>query len=123
MKVVDKTDHWVLPSREEPQVPLSVVEVAYQAIYNVTTDSIVTPSSVSEDSNETYLLAQANNSTYSYDCLDMLLPFNEAMIGPKKICEDLHHKSFFLLELNKIENLEFHVRLSEGIDLPVNPFA
>ena len=30
--VVDRTDPWVLPSHHEPEVPLSVVEVAYQAI-------------------------------------------------------------------------------------------
>ena len=43
------------------------------------------------------------------------------MCGLDKICEDLHHKSFFLPELSKIENSEFHVRLAEGVDLPVNP--
>ena len=55
----------------------------------------------------------------------MVLPSNEAileaMIGPKNIFEDLHHKSFFLLELSKIENSEFHARLAEGVDLSVNP--
>ena len=30
--VVHRTDPWVLPSPHEPEVPLSVVEVAYQAI-------------------------------------------------------------------------------------------
>ena len=43
------------------------------------------------------------------------------MRGPEKNCEDMHHKSYFLLELRRIENLEFHVRLSEGVDHPVNP--
>ena len=43
------------------------------------------------------------------------------MCGTEKICEDLHHKSFFLSELRKIENTDFHVRLAEGVDFPVNP--
>ena len=44
------------------------------------------------------------------------------MSGRGKICEDLHHCSYFLLELSKIENQEFHVRLSEDVDIPINPF-
>ena len=98
--VVDRTDPWVLPSCHETQVPLSTVEVAYQAVFNATVDSIANPSTISEESNEAYLPAWAENSTYSYDCLDMVLPSDkailEAMIGRYKICEDLHHKSFFL---------------------------
>ena len=50
----------------------------------------------------------------------MGFPFDEAileaMIGPKKICEYLHHKSYFLQELSRIENFEFHEILDEGID-------
>ena len=45
------------------------------------------------------------------------------MTGPDKTCEDMHHKYYFLLKLSRIENLEFHVRLSEGVDHPVNPLA
>ena len=47
----------------------------------------------------------------------------ESMIVPDKICKDMHHKSYFLLELRRIENLEFHVRLSEGVDQPIDPLA
>ena len=53
--VVDRIDPWVLPSRHEPQVPLSTVEVAYQSIVNTTVDPIATPSIVSEESKESYL--------------------------------------------------------------------
>ena len=95
MIVVDRIDPWVLPSRHEPQVPLSTVEVAYQAIVNIAIDSIVTPSTVSEDSEEAYLPAWAENSLHSRDCLDMVLPSDEAileaMCGRDKICKDLHH--------------------------------
>ena len=83
--VVYRTEPWVLPSRHEPQVPLSTVEVAYQVVFNATADSIVTPSLVSEESDEDYLPTWMENSTYSYDFLDMVFPSNEslpeAMIG------------------------------------------
>ena len=36
--VVDRTDPWVLPSHHEPEVPLSIVEMAYKAITKTTVD-------------------------------------------------------------------------------------
>ena len=105
-------------------MPLSATKVFFQTIFDATDDSVSSPL-VSEESNESYFPAWAENSTYSYNCLDMVFPSDEslleAMIGPEKICEDLHHKYYFILELSKIETFEFHVRLVEGIDQPVNP--
>ena len=102
------------------------MEVAYHAIFNVIVGSIATPSSVSKESDESYLPSWVENSTYSYDFLDMIFPSDktilEAMIGLENICEDLYHKSFFLLELGKIKNSNFHVRLAEDVDIPVNIF-
>ena len=43
------------------------------------------------------------------------------MSGCDKICEDLHHRSYFLPDLSKIENQEFKVRLSDDIEVPINP--
>ena len=55
----------------------------------------------------------------------MVLPSDEAILesmsGRDKICEDIHHRSYFLPELSRIENQEFHVRLSEDVDIPINP--
>ena len=65
--VIDRIDPWVLPSHQEPQVPLSAVEVAYQTIVNTIVDSIATPSTVSEESEEAYLATWAENSLHSYD--------------------------------------------------------
>ena len=45
--VVDRIDPWVLPSHHEPEVPLSIVEVAYQAIVHTTIDPILVPITVS----------------------------------------------------------------------------
>ena len=41
--VVGRTDLWVLPSQDEPQVPLSTTKVSYQAIFDATIDSISNP--------------------------------------------------------------------------------
>ena len=124
--VVDRTDPWVLPTPHEPEVPLSTVEVAYQAITQAAVDPIPDPLTVSDDLEEVYLPAWAENSSHSIDCLDTVLPFDEsileAMSGRDKICEDLHHRSYFLPELSKIENQEFKVRLSKDIEVPINPF-
>ena len=101
------------------------MEVAYQAITQATVDPIPDPLTVSEDLEEVYLPAWAENSSLSIDCLDTVLPSNEAimeaMSGCDKICEDLHHRSYFLPELSRIENQEFHVRLSEDVGIPINP--
>ena len=93
--VVDRTDPWVLPSHHEPEVPLSTVEVAYQAIVHIAGDPIPVPLIVLEELEESYFPAWAENSLHSRDFLDMVLPSDEAileaMCGRGKICEDLHH--------------------------------
>ena len=82
------------------------------------------PLSVSKELEEVYLSAWAENSLHSMDCLDMVLPSDEAilevMCGRDKIYEDLHHRSYFIPELRRIENQEFHVRLIDDVDTLVN---
>ena len=78
--IVDRTDPWVLPTHLEPKVLLSIVEVAYQAITQTTLDPILVPLSVSEELEEVYLPAWAENSLHSTDCLDMVLPSNKAIL-------------------------------------------
>ena len=78
--IVDRTDPWVLPSHYEHEVPLSVVEVSYQAIVNTTVDPISVPPTVSEEPEEAYLPAWAENSLYIDNCLDMVLPLDEAIL-------------------------------------------
>ena len=55
--VVDRIDPWVLPSHHEPKVPLSVAEVAYQAIIHIAVDPVLVPLAVSEELEEASLLA------------------------------------------------------------------
>ena len=77
------------PSPHEPEVPLSPVEVAYQAITQTVVDPILDPLIVSEALEEFYFPAWAENSLHYMDCLDMVLPSDEsileAMCGHDKI--------------------------------------
>ena len=78
--IVDRIDHWVIPSHHEPEVPLSAVEVAYQDIVHTDIDPISVPLIVLEEPKESYLPAwEESNSLHSRDCLDMDLPLDEAM--------------------------------------------
>ena len=78
--VVDRTDLWVLPSHHEPEVPLLVVEVSYQAIVHTVVDPISVPLTVSEELEEAYFPTWEENSLHSRDCLDMVLPSDEAIL-------------------------------------------
>ena len=78
--VVDRMDPWVLPSRHEPEVPLSVVEVSYQAIIHTIVDPILVPLTVSEELKEAYMPTWEVNSLHSRDCLDMVFPLYEAIL-------------------------------------------
>ena len=99
----------------------------YQSIIHTIVDPIPVPPIVSEESKEAYLPAWEDNSLHSTDCLDMVLPSDEAileaMCGQDKICEDLHHRSHFLPELSGIENKEFHMRLVDDVDMHINPLS
>ena len=79
--VVDRIDPSVLPSHHEPEVPLLAIEVAYQYIIHTTIDPIVVPLTVSEELKEAYLSTWEENSLHSRDCLDMVLPLDEAILG------------------------------------------
>ena len=70
----DRMDPWVLPSRHEPELPLSKVEVAYQAIINIIVGPIFVPPIVSEELEESYLPSWEENSLYTDDFLDVVFP-------------------------------------------------
>ena len=80
MMVVDRTDPWVLPSHHEPEVPLSVVEVSYQAIIHTIVDPIPVPLTISEEPDEAYFPAWVDNSLHSRDCLDMVFPSDKSIL-------------------------------------------
>ena len=102
--VVDRTDPWALPFCYEPNVHLSTVEVSYQAIVDTTFDPISTPSTVSEELEETYLPSWEENSLYSGDYLDMVLPSDEANLEAMNRRDNIYeyfpiHPIFFQIQV------------------------
>jgi hypothetical protein len=47
----------------------------------------------------------------------------EAMTGPNKPWDDLHHRSYFLLKLKRIEAGEFITTMNGDAPCPINPLA
>ena len=66
-------------------------------------------------------------SSHVHDCLDDFFPLDEAIIeamsGVDPPWEELHHRSYFLPELDHMECDEFREILSEKIGRPVVPFS
>jgi hypothetical protein len=62
-----------------------------------------------------------------YDLLNLVFPSNkvilEEMTGPDKPWDDLHHKSYSLPELRRIEAREFITTMNGDALCPVNPLA
>jgi hypothetical protein len=83
--------------------PLSAAEIAYQAIQQATIDSDQTPVVTEEDD----LFPEpiwAQKYSSSQECLDIVLPSDEAiieeMVRAERPWEDLHHRLYFLPELS-----------------------
>jgi hypothetical protein len=47
----------------------------------------------------------------------------EALIGPNRPCDDLHHISYFLSELGRIKVGEFMFTMTRDRSCPINPLA
>ena len=62
-----------------------------------------------------------------HDCLDSVFPSDEAIIeamsGVEPPWEELHHRSYFLPELDHLEREEFREVLSERIGSPMVPLS
>jgi len=105
-------DPWILPSpstlmegARHPgmDMPLSIVEVAYSIVQQASANPNMTPP------HELDLVLKpvwARDSLATYDPLELVFPSNEvileAMTGPEKPWDDLHHISYFLPELKRI---------------------
>jgi hypothetical protein len=128
-------DPWVLPSPCESvdghthvrmAMPLSAVEVTYQAIQHTTADPDQTPAWTEEDDQYPEPI-WAHNSSTSQDCLDIVMPSDEAIIeamtGSERPWEDMHHRSYFLPEISHVERGEFKSVVSRNDSQTVNPLA
>jgi hypothetical protein len=69
----------------------------------------------------------AQGSLATTDSLDLVFPSDEAVIkamtSPDKPWEDLHHRSYFLPELSRIEAGEFTITMTGDQPCPINLLA
>ena len=121
-------DPWTLSSLstsdEDPRTTkmdmlLSVVEIAYQATLDPAVD-FSSPSSSRTKEEDTFALPSwVVALSHSHDCFDDVFPFYEAILeamnGLGRPWEDLHHHSYFLLELERVECDDFRAILSEKV--------
>jgi len=63
----------------------------------------------------------------SMDFLDIFFPSNEALLEavtcPDRPWDDLHHLSYFLAKLHRVEHGEFYSIMLENENQPMNPSA
>jgi hypothetical protein len=66
-------------------------------------------------------------SLATQDPLDLVFPSDEvileAMTGPNRPWDDLHHRSYFLPKLRRIEAGEFVLTMNGDSPCPINPLA
>ena len=109
-------DPWILPTpnpSSEPivtHVPLLATMVAYQV--NLGCVAEPSPSSPQIEEEDPYvLLAWAVESSHVHDCLDSVFPSDEAIIEAMSRVEppweELHHRSYFLPELDHMDHEYF----------------
>jgi hypothetical protein len=115
-------DPWILPSPSAMMdetgnpgmsMPLSTAEVAYSLVQQASANPDLTPAQELDPLLEPIW---AQGSLANVDSLDLVLPSDEAVIeamtSSDKPWEDLHHISYFLPELSRIEAGEFTVTMT-----------
>jgi hypothetical protein len=126
-------DPWILPSPSDTMdatghagmsTPLSTAEVAYSLVQQASS----TPDPIPAQELDPLLEPiWAQDSLVNTDSLDLVLPSDEAIIeamtGPDKPWEYLHHRSYFLLELHRIEVGEFTITMTGDQPCPINLLA
>jgi hypothetical protein len=126
-------DPWILPSPSAAMdetghsgmpMPLSSAEAAYSLVQpaSANPDPILAP-----ELDPLHKPIWAQSSLATTDSLDLVLPPDEvvieAMTSPDKPWDDLHHRSYFLPELSRIEAGEFTITMTGDQPCPINPLA
>jgi hypothetical protein len=105
-------------------MPLSAAEAAYSLVQQASANLDLTPAQELDPLLEPIW---AQGSLANIDSLDLVLPFDEvvieAMTSLEKPWEDLHHRSYFLPELSRIEVGEFTVTMTGDQPFPINLLA
>jgi hypothetical protein len=128
------SDPWTLPSptalgegklHAGKTMPLSEVKIMYQVVLNSFVDlEPVTSPTHKEDL--VLELVWATLSSYPHDCLHGTFPSDEAILeamnGSERPWDDMHHRSYFLPSLERIEQDDVRFTLSEIVGHAVVPF-
>jgi hypothetical protein len=126
-------DIWTLPSPSTfmegtgnlgMAMPLSAKEFSYSIVQQASADPDPTPT---QELDPVLEPIWAQGSLYNTDSLDLALPSDEAILealtGPDRPWDNLHHRSYFLLYLRRIEAGEFVLIVTGDKSCPVNPLA
>jgi hypothetical protein len=127
------SDPWTLPSptlSSEVQfhagmaMPLSTTEIVYQVVL----ESSVDPDPITSQTNEEDHVLRpvwATSLSSLHDFLDETLPSTKAILkamnGYERPWDDMHHQSYFLPSLERIEQDDFRSTLSEIVGHVVVP--
>jgi hypothetical protein len=105
-------------------MPLSTTEVAYSLFQQ---DSVNTNPTPAQELDRLLEPIWAQGSLANIDSLDLVLPSDEAVIeamtSPDKPWEDLHHRSYFIPKLSRIQAGEFTVTMTRDRSYHTNPLA
>jgi hypothetical protein len=126
-------DQWTLPSplatmegtgHHGMSMPLSVVEFVYSIVQQASADPDLTPA---QNLDPVLKLTWAQGSLTDIDSLELVFPSHEDIIeemtSPERPQDDLHHQSYFLPELRRIESVEFTLTMTGDKACPINPLA
>jgi hypothetical protein len=126
-------DPWILPSssatmdetgHSSMSMPLSDAEVAYSLVQQASTNP---DPALAQESDPLPEPIWAKDSLATTDSLDLVLPSDkaviEAMTSLDKPWDNLHHRSYFLPELHRIEAGEFTITMMGDQSCPINPLA
>jgi hypothetical protein len=105
-------------------MPLPSYEVLYSLVQQASTNTNPTPAQEFDPLLEPIW---AQGSLTHTDSLDLVLSSDEAIIevmtSPDKPWDDLHHRSYFLPELSRIEARESTLTMTGDRSCPINPLA
>jgi hypothetical protein len=127
------TDPWILPSplatvegigHSGMSMPLFATDIVYSLVQQASANTDPTPA---QDFDPLLEPIWAQGSLTDTDSLDLVLPSDEAVIesmtSSDKPWDDLHHRSYFLPELSRIEVGEFTLTMTGDRSCPINPLA
>jgi hypothetical protein len=126
-------DQWTLPSPSTSMdwtgnpgmaMPLSGVEVVYNIVQQASIDPDLT---LAQELDPVLNPIWAQGSLVATNSLDLVFPLDEvileALTSLDRPWDDLHHRSYFLLELRRIEVGEFVLTMTGDRSCPINPQA